>query len=47
MTTRRHFLKMGAATAATSIVFCGCRLPHPAHGEPPARQKLPRCLSRR
>ena len=41
MTTRRHFLRMGAATAATGIVFCGCGLPHRAQGEPPARQKLP------
>src|SRR5580692_8019899 len=41
MTTRRHFLKMGAATAATSIVFCGCGLLHRARGEPSARQKLP------
>ena len=28
MTTRRHFLKMGAAAAATGIVFCGCGLLH-------------------
>jgi aminocarboxymuconate-semialdehyde decarboxylase len=36
MTTRRHFLKAGAA--ATGIVFCGCGL---LHAEQPARQKLP------
>lgn len=41
MTTRRDFLKMGAATAATGIVFCGCGLLHPARGDPSARQKLP------
>ena len=36
MTTRRHFLKGGAAV--TGIVFCGCGL---LHAEPLARQKLP------
>ena len=41
MTTRRHFLKVGAATTATGIVFCGCGLLHRAHAEPPMRQKLP------
>jgi aminocarboxymuconate-semialdehyde decarboxylase len=39
MTTRRHFLKGGAA--ATGIVFCGCGLLHSAHARQPARQKLP------
>jgi predicted TIM-barrel fold metal-dependent hydrolase len=39
MTTRRHFLKGGAA--ATGIVFCGCGLLHRAHAQQPARQKLP------
>ena len=38
MTTRRHFLKGGAATG---IVFCGCGLLHSAHAQQPARQKLP------
>jgi aminocarboxymuconate-semialdehyde decarboxylase len=41
MTTRRHFLKAGAAGAATGIVFCGCGLLQGAHGQQPARQKLP------
>ena len=41
MTTRRHFLKAGAAAAATGVVFCGCGLLHGAHAEQPARQKLP------
>jgi predicted TIM-barrel fold metal-dependent hydrolase len=41
MTTRRHFLKTGAAAAATGVVFCGCGLPHGAHAQQPARQKLP------
>ena len=41
MATRRHFLKTGAAAAATGIVFCGCGLLHGAHAEQPARQKLP------
>jgi aminocarboxymuconate-semialdehyde decarboxylase len=39
MTTRRDFLKTGAA--ATGIVFCGCGLLRGAHAEQPARQKLP------
>jgi predicted TIM-barrel fold metal-dependent hydrolase len=39
MTTRRHFLKGGAAV--TGMVFCGCGLLHGAHAEQPARQKLP------
>jgi predicted TIM-barrel fold metal-dependent hydrolase len=41
MTTRRHFLKAGAAAAATGIVFCGCGLKYDAHAQQPARQKLP------
>jgi predicted TIM-barrel fold metal-dependent hydrolase len=41
MTTRRNFLKAGTAAAATGIVFCGCGLLHSAHGQQPARQKLP------
>jgi aminocarboxymuconate-semialdehyde decarboxylase len=41
MTTRRHFLKAGAAAAATGIVFCGCGLLHGAHAQQPARQRLP------
>jgi predicted TIM-barrel fold metal-dependent hydrolase len=39
MTTRRHFLKGGAAV--TGIVFCGCGLLRGAHAQQPARQKLP------
>ncbi len=41
MTTRRDFLKAGTAAAATGIVFCGCGLLGSAHGQQPARQKLP------
>jgi hypothetical protein len=41
MTTRRDFLKTGAAAAATGIVFCGCGLLQSAHAQAPARQKLP------
>jgi predicted TIM-barrel fold metal-dependent hydrolase len=41
MTTRRNFLKSGTAAAATGIVFCGCGLLRSAHGQQPARQKLP------
>jgi predicted TIM-barrel fold metal-dependent hydrolase len=41
MTTRRHFLKSGAAAVTTGIVFCGCGLMHHAHAEQPERQKLP------
>jgi predicted TIM-barrel fold metal-dependent hydrolase len=40
MTTRRDFLKTGAA-AATGIVFCSCGLLQSAHAQAPARQKLP------
>lgn len=41
MTTRRDFLKRGAA-AASGIVFCGCGLLHRASAEePPKRQMLP------
>jgi predicted TIM-barrel fold metal-dependent hydrolase len=40
MTTRRVFLKRGAAAAG--VVFCGCGLPLSAHAQqPPARQTLP------
>jgi predicted TIM-barrel fold metal-dependent hydrolase len=41
MTTRRDFLKAGAAAATTGIVFCGCGLLRSAHAQQPARQKLP------
>jgi predicted TIM-barrel fold metal-dependent hydrolase len=41
MTTRRNFLKAGAAAAATGIVFCSCGLLHSAHAQQPTRQKLP------
>jgi aminocarboxymuconate-semialdehyde decarboxylase len=40
MNTRRHFLKTGAAAAATGIVFCSCGLLQQAHSQP-AGQKLP------
>ena len=40
MTTRRDFLKTGAA-AASGIFFCGCGLLHRAHAQAPTRQKLP------
>ena len=41
MTTRRDFLKAGTATVATGVVFCSCGLLQSAHGQQPARQKLP------
>ena len=41
MTTRRDFLKGGAAAAATGIVFCSCGLLKSAHGQQTAQQKLP------
>jgi predicted TIM-barrel fold metal-dependent hydrolase len=41
MTTRRHFLKGGAAAVATGIAFCGCGLLRSAHAQAPLRQKLP------
>jgi predicted TIM-barrel fold metal-dependent hydrolase len=45
MPSRRDFLKAGAATAATGIVFCGCGLPHSAHAQQPPRQRLPVTVS--
>src|SRR6478736_4369730 len=45
MPSRRDFLKAGAAAAATGIVFCSCGLPHSAHAQQPARQKLPVMVS--
>jgi len=47
MPSRRDFLKAGAAAAATGIVFCRCGLPHGAHAQQPARQKLPVMVSGR
>jgi aminocarboxymuconate-semialdehyde decarboxylase len=41
MTTRRNFLKAGAAAATTGIVFCSCGLLQSAHAQQPARQGLP------
>jgi predicted TIM-barrel fold metal-dependent hydrolase len=41
MTTRRHFLKTGTAAIAAGAVFCSCGLLQSAHGQEPARQKLP------
>ncbi len=41
VTTRRHFLKIGARAAATGIVFCGCGLLKGAHAQQGPRQKLP------
>jgi predicted TIM-barrel fold metal-dependent hydrolase len=41
MTSRRDFLKAGAAAATTGIVFCGCGLLRSAHAQQPARQTLP------
>jgi predicted TIM-barrel fold metal-dependent hydrolase len=41
MTTRRNFLKAGAAVAATGIVFCSCGFLHSAHAQQPGRQTLP------
>jgi aminocarboxymuconate-semialdehyde decarboxylase len=40
MTTRRNFLKGGAAAVTTGIVFCSCGLLQSAHAQP-TRQKLP------
>src|SRR5690349_8806468 len=45
MSTRRDFLKAGAAAAATGIVFCSCGLLHSAHAQQPVRQKLPVMVS--
>jgi aminocarboxymuconate-semialdehyde decarboxylase len=39
MTTRRNFLKAGAAAAG--MVFCGCGMLQSAHAQGAARQKLP------
>ena len=40
MTTRRDFLKTGAA-AATGIAFCGCGLLRSAHAQQPMQARLP------
>jgi predicted TIM-barrel fold metal-dependent hydrolase len=40
MTTRRNFLKTGAAIAG-GLVFCGCGLLHRAHAQGAGRQALP------
>jgi predicted TIM-barrel fold metal-dependent hydrolase len=40
MTTRRDFLRQGAAAAA-GVVFCSCGLQRAAHAQQPARQTLP------
>jgi predicted TIM-barrel fold metal-dependent hydrolase len=45
MTTRRHFLKGGAAAVTTGIAFCSCGLLHSAHAQAPVRQKLPVTVS--
>src|SRR4030081_810899 len=41
MTTRRDFLKAGAAAVTTGIVFCSCGLLQSAHAQQPVRQALP------
>jgi hypothetical protein len=41
MTTRRDFLKAGAAAVTTGIVFCSCGVLQSAHAQQPVRQKLP------
>jgi len=41
MTTRRDFLKAGAAAATTGSVFCGCGLLRSAHAQQPTRHTLP------
>jgi predicted TIM-barrel fold metal-dependent hydrolase len=41
MTTRRDFLKAGAAALGTGIVFCSCGLMQAAHAQQPVGQKLP------
>jgi predicted TIM-barrel fold metal-dependent hydrolase len=41
MSSRRHFLKAGAAAAATGIVFCSCGLSKSAHAQQDSRAKLP------
>ena len=40
MTTRRNFLKGGAAAAVTGVVFCSCGMLHGANAQA-SRQKLP------
>ena len=45
MSSRRHFLKAGAAAAATGIVFCGCGLSKSAHAQQGSRAKLPVTVS--
>ena len=41
MSSRRHFLKAGAAAAATGIVFCSCGLSKSAYAQQDSRAKLP------
>jgi aminocarboxymuconate-semialdehyde decarboxylase len=41
MTTRRNFLKSGAAAAATGIAFCSCGLLRSAHAQSPGKSKIP------
>src|SRR4029077_17233186 len=45
MSSRRHFLKAGAAAAATGIVFCGCGLSKSAPAQTGSRAKLPVTVS--
>jgi predicted TIM-barrel fold metal-dependent hydrolase len=41
ISSRRHFLKTGAAAAASGIMFCGCGLLKSAHAQLEPRRKLP------
>ena len=41
ISSRRHFLKTGAAAAASGIVFCSCGLLKSAHAQQEPRRKLP------
>lgn len=41
MTTRRQFLKGGAAAVATGIAFCGCGMLRSAHAQGASRYRIP------
>src|SRR5258708_34781599 len=41
MTTRRQFLRGGAAAVATGIAFCGCGMLRSAHAQGASQRRIP------
>jgi len=41
MTTRRQFLKRGAAAVATGIAFCSCGMLRSAHAQGASQHRIP------